>query len=291
MLLTTHHFLSQDIYSFTTYGKTWIDPEWLGELIYYFGFHALGERGLFLVMLVAFELIIAGVFLLCRRRSGDANAALLATMAFVLMAGVNVGFRTILFGWTCFIAEMLLLEAFTRGRDSLWLLVPLFALAGGSTFMVHGSSAWLSMCFSLHQGSSKAHGAASPPMRWTPQQRHKLIAVGVCSAAALFVNPYGWRLVAYPSELIFRQQSMVSDVQEWASLDFHSFIGKFCFLLVVGLVIFTITRRPTWRLHEFVFALAGLYDACAHMRFLFLAGIVVSPLVAVALSGVILAPC
>jgi hypothetical protein len=288
MLLTTHHFLWQDVYSFTTYGKAWIDPEWLGELIYYFGFHALGERGLFVVMLVALELIIAGVFLLCCRRSGDANAALLATMAFVVMASVNVGFRTILFGWICFICEMLVLEAYSRGRDYLWLLAPLFAL----WINLHGSWIFGLVFYVLFFASGFVEGSwgSITAVRWTPQQWRKLIAVGVCSVAALFANPYGWRLVAYPSELIFRQQSMVADVQEWASLDFHSVIGKFYFILVAGLVILTMIRRHTWRLHELVFALVGLYDAATHMRFLFLAGILVSPLVAVALSGVVIAP-
>src|SRR5438067_2244663 len=63
--------------------------------------------------------------------------SLLATWIAVLLAAINIGPRTILFGWLCFLAEILILEAFRQGRDRLWLLVPLFAL----WINLHGS--WL----------------------------------------------------------------------------------------------------------------------------------------------------
>jgi hypothetical protein len=287
MLLTTHHFIWRDVYSFTTYGQQWLDPEWLSELLYYAGFRLCGERGLFLVMFAALELIIMGVFLLCYRRSQDVNAAFLATLLFVFMASVNVGFRTILLGWLCFIAEMLLLEAFRRGHGHLWMLVPLFAL----WINLHGSWIFGIVLYVLFFASGLIGGSwgSIEAVRWTPQQRLKLFTVGIVSLAALFINPYGWRLLAYPFELIFRQQHMVGFVQEWASLDFHSAIGKIFFILVAGMVILMLTRPRTWRFHEILFALLALYDALTHMRFLFLAGIILSPLLAVELTGLVFA--
>src|SRR5271157_3409363 len=61
ILLSTHRFIREDIYSFTTHGQPWIDHEWLAEIPYYIGFQLLGERGVFLVMLAAVELVIAGI--------------------------------------------------------------------------------------------------------------------------------------------------------------------------------------------------------------------------------------
>ena len=286
-LLTTHHFIWRDVYSYTTYGQQWLDPEWLSELSYYIGFRMFGERGLFLVMFVVLELIIMGVFLLCYRRSQDVNAAFLATLLFVFTASVNVGFRTILFGWLCFVVEMHLLEAFRRGRGHLWLLVPLFAL----WINLHGSWIFGIVFYVLFFASGLVEGSwgSIEAVRWTPQQHLKLITVGVGSFAALFVNPYGWRLLAYPIELIFRQQHMVGFAQEWASLDFHSEIGKLFFILVAGLVILMLTRPRTWRLYELLFALIALFDALTHMRFLFLAGIILCPLLAVELAGLVFA--
>jgi asparagine N-glycosylation enzyme membrane subunit Stt3 len=79
ILLTTHHFIRHDIYSFTTFGQSWINPEWLAEIHYYLAFRAFAERGIFLVTLLAVDLIIAGVLLLCYRRSGHIAASWLAT--------------------------------------------------------------------------------------------------------------------------------------------------------------------------------------------------------------------
>jgi hypothetical protein len=285
MLLTTGQFPHQDVYSFTTFGQPWINPEWLSEIPYYLGFHLLGERGIFLVMLLTVELIIAGIALLCYRRSGDPKAAFLATWIAVLLAAINIGPRTILFGWLCFIAEMLLLEAFRRGRGQLWLLVPLFAV----WINLHGS--WLiglaffgvffvSGLFSGSWGSIEA-------VRWTRPQRRKLIGVGAASVAALFVNPYGWRLVAYPFDLIFRQQLNVAAVDEWAGVDFQGFHGKLLFVMLALLAIFTLAKRRSWPLHELLFALLALYSAVTHKRFLFLAGIVICPMLTVELVGMV----
>jgi hypothetical protein len=288
MLISSHHFPWQDVYSFTVFGHSWIDPEWLAELLYYLGFYMFGERGLFLVMLVAIELIVAGVFLRCCRRSEDVNAAFLATIFFVLTAIVNMGFRTILFGWLCLIAELLLLDAFRRNRDHLWLLVPLFAL----WINLHGSWLFGIVIYVLFMASGLVGGSwgSIAAVRWLPQQRRKLIAAGAGSIAALFFNPYGWRLVAYPFALMFRQQQMVSSVQEWASLDFHSAIGKICMIVFAGMVVLMLARPRTWQLHEVLFALFAIYAAMTHTRFLFLAGIVVCPLLAVELVGVLFAP-
>jgi hypothetical protein len=46
ILLSTHHFIRQDLYSFTTAGQPWINPEWLAEIPYYFGFRLFVEPGL-----------------------------------------------------------------------------------------------------------------------------------------------------------------------------------------------------------------------------------------------------
>ena len=68
-LLSTHHFIRQDTYSFTTFGQSWINPEWLAEIPYYLAFRFFAEPGIFLVMLLGVDLIIAGVLFLCYRRS------------------------------------------------------------------------------------------------------------------------------------------------------------------------------------------------------------------------------
>ena len=288
VLLSTHHFIRQELFSFTTPGQPWINPEWLAEIPFYLGYRVCGDLGLFLVMLAATELVIAAVFLLCYRRSGDPKAAFLATWVAVLFASINIGPRTILFGWLCFLVEMLLLEAFRKGRDWLWLLPPLFAL----WINLHGS--WLIglAFFLVFVASGLAQGAwgSIEAVRWTPRQLTKLAVTCAASVAMLFVNPYGWRLVAYPFDMIFHQQLNISIVDEWHSVDFGDFRGKMVFVVLSAMFVFTLARRRAWPLHELLFALLAFYAALTHRRFLFLAGIVVCPMLAVELIGSVFEP-
>lgn len=287
-LLDSHHFIHADAYSFTTAGQPWINPEWLAELPFLLGFRVLGERGLFLVMLAAFELIIAGVLLLCYRRSGDVKAAFLATWAAVLFAVINLGPRTILFGWICFIAMVLLLEEFRRGRDRLWLLAPIFCL----WINLHGSWVIGLVFFLLFIASGWVGGewGCIEAVRWTAGQQRKLWAVAAGCVAALFVNPYGWRLVAYPFDFLFRQQRVVAALEEWQSTDFQGFYGNLFFIVVGGLMVLNLARRRAWPLHELLFALLACYCGVTHRRLLFLTGMVICPLLAVELAGVVFEP-
>jgi hypothetical protein len=288
ILLTSHHFIRQDIYSFTTVGQPWINPEWLAEIPYYLAFRAFAERGIFLVMIFAVDLIIAGVLLLCYRRSGQIAASWLATWIAVLLAAINIGPRTILFGWLCFLGEMLILDAFRRGRDRLWLLVPLFAL----WVNLHGT--WLIgyAFFVLYLASGLLQGSwgSIESVRWNPQQWRKLITVGTAAIAALFLNPYGWRLVVYPFDLIFRQQLNVAVVDEWHSVDFQSYYGTVIFLIAAGIMLFTLAQRRSWLLSDVLFALLAFYAALTHKRFLFLAGIIVCPMLSIELASHVFSP-
>ncbi|MEI4883943.1 hypothetical protein, partial [Klebsiella pneumoniae] len=62
-------------------------------------------------------------------------------------------------------------------------------------------------------------------VRWTPSQLRKLVITGTASIAALFINPFGWRLVYYPFDLAFKQKLHIAHVQEWVSVDFHDLRG------------------------------------------------------------------
>ena len=288
VLLTTHHFIRHDLYSFTVAGKPWVNPEWMAEIPYYLGFRWLGELGLFLVMLLAVELFIVGMLVRCYRRSGEITSAFLATWIAVLLAAINIGPRTILFGWLCFLVEMFLLEDYRKGKDRLWLMVPLFAL----WVNVHGSWVIGFAFFVVYVAAGFAGGTwgSIEAVRWTGGEKRKLILVGAASVAALFVNPYGWRLVAYPFNMLLHQRLNLAVVDEWRSVNFQSFYGVLMFVLAALMLVFTLMRRRTWALYELLFTLLAVYEGLAHKRFLFLAGLIVCPLLTVELSGVVFAP-
>jgi hypothetical protein len=116
------------------------------------------------------------------------------------------------------------------------------------------------------------------------------MAVGTASAAALFVNPYGWRLVIYPFDLIFHQQLNVAVIDEWHSVDFQSFYGTLIFLIAAGIMLFTLAQRRSWQLYDVLFALLAFYAALTHKRFLFLAGMIVCPMLSIELGSHVFSP-
>lgn len=288
VLLSTHHFIRAEAFSFTTHGEPWINFEWLSEIPYYLGFRALGEQGLFLVMLAAVELVIAGVLLLCYHRTKDVKASFLATWIAVLFASISIGLRTLLFGWLCFLVEMLVIEDFRKGRDRTWLLPPLFAL------WINLHASWIVglafYCVFIAAGLAGGSWGSIQAVRWTPQQLRKLVLVGAAAVAALFVNPYGWRLVAYPLKIVLASGGAGIEPEEWRSVDFQSFHGLLLYVVVALLLVLTLARKRTWHLQDLLFAMLAIFAALLHRRFLFLAGIVVCPLLAEDLSGVVFSP-
>ena len=278
-LVQTGSMIRHDMYSFTANGAPWINHEWLTELPYYLGWRLLGIRGIYLVLLSAVEVIMVGVFYLSYRVSHNVKAAFVASWFAVILATISFGPRTLLFGWIYLVIEFLILQDFKEGKDRTWLLPPLFLLWVNS----HGS--WLIglVFFGAFVASGFIAGTWGriTAIRWTGPQLKKLLLISGLSVAALFINPYTYHLVFYPFDLAFQQKLNVSHVTEWQSLDFHAVRGKIVYGMLAATIILALARKRQWRLDEVAFLLIGFYATLTYSRFMFLAAIVITPLLAI----------
>jgi len=278
IFVQTHTVVHHDLYSFTATGARWINEAWLGELPYYFAWQWFGMRGIYLVMLGEVELILLGVFALAYLESRNVKAAFCASWLAVWLATVSFGPRTLLAGWICLVAELFLFAQFKCGKDRLWLLPPLFVLWAN----LHGS--WLigMGLFGIFAASGLVQGVWGriEATRWTAPQLRKLALVGSLSVAGLFLNPYTYHLVFYPFNFAFQQKLNVNHVDEWMSLDFHDVRGKILFGMLAATIVLALARKRRWSLDELAFTLLGFYAAVTYSRFLFLAAIIVTPLLA-----------
>ena len=276
--LQTHAFLHRDLYSFTTAGKPWMDHEWLSEIPFYLAWRAFGPRGIFLVTVVSIETILLGILGLAYLESGSIKAAFVVCFAALFLTSVSFGPRTLLFGWIFLVLELGLLAGFRRGRDFLWALPVVFLLWVNT----HGS--WIIglvvLAVFAFSGCVQGTWGSIEATRWSRPQARKLAWVSLLSTLALFVNPYGWRLVLYPFDLAFHQKLNIASVDEWRSLDFHSPRGKIVLAIMAAAILLQLVRRRKWRLHEILFLLIGTYAALTYSRFLFLAAILIVPLLA-----------
>jgi hypothetical protein len=282
-LLTTGHFIRSDIHTFTVGGKPWINFEWLAELPYYFAYRWLGDRGLFLVMMLVSEAIVLGVFRLAYIRSRNVLASFLASWLAVLMMTVSLWPRTLLFGWLLLIVELLILWTYRKGRRTIWFLPPLFLLwinTHGSWFI--GFVLLLVFMVSRYVGGRWGDIEST---RWSPAERTQWWLVGCLSFALLYINPYGWRLVEYPLDVAFHQSLTLKFIAEWATLDFHAARGKLVLATLFGLALLNLLRRRTWQLSDLLFAVIAIYGAFTYSRFVFLFGILICPMLAIDLHG------
>jgi len=279
LLTTTGHFIHVEPYSFSVAGQPWINPEWLAELPYWFGYQTFGLRGIYLVTWLAVCANVLLVYWRAFRATRSADAAFWAAgIAFVLMA-VNVGPRTIALGCIALSVEMLILEAAERGRRQLlWILPPLFCvwvnlhgtwLIGMALFVLYIVAGYVP----VRMGALAQDALPAP-------QRKQLLAVLAASLAALFLNPYGWGLVWSPIDMLLNQKANIANVSEWKPLNVATIEGASLVLVMVSMVIANLKRGRTWKLFDLAVVLFACYAAVDHVRFLYLAGVLIAPTLA-----------
>lgn len=279
-LVETHHFIRHDLYSFTAANEPYVAFEWGAELPYYAAYKWFGLRGVYIVSLLLLQVIAVMIFYIAYKEGGNVKAAFVYGVLGVLLAVVNFGPRTIQFGWLLLLILLRILQRIREGKSGPWWAIPLLFGLWANT---HGT--WLIGLIMF--GLSVAPGFISRTpegmgvLRWTSEQRKRLIAAGVGSVCALFANPYGYKLVMYPFDLAFKQKLAVASVAEWASVDFHDGRGKLVLALLIVLMATLVFSKIRPRIDELLLTAFALYMGLTHVRFLFLTGI---------LLGLVLAP-
>ncbi len=281
-LLTTHSFPTVDSYSFTAAGSPWLDHEWLSEIPFYLGFLAAGLRGLMLVYATVLLLTFAGVYYRCCRAGASAVNAAVATLGAILLGEVSFGPRMLLFGWLCMVGVLIVLDRFRETGRGLWMLPPLFAI----WINLHGS--WIFgvvvLLITIACGLIQAKWGLIVARRWTLPELRKLLLAFVASLAALVVNPFGYKLVLYPFDLLFRQKTNMQHIEEWQSVNFQIGTGRLALLAIFALLAVTLISRQRWRLDNVVLTAFALWASLTHVRFLFFLGLIIVPILAPSLK-------
>lgn len=282
-LATTHHFVRMEPYSFTVAGQPWINPEWLSELPYWLGYRAFGLNGVYLVTLIVLSANIIFVYWRSRLRAQHPGIALwMGAFAFLFMT-VNASARTILLAYLALSAEMAILEAVERGRKYLlWLLPPLFCV----WINLHGSWIIGVALFVLYIvcGLIRVRAGVFEQEPFSSSDRNRLIAVLVAAIVLLFVNPYGWRLLWNPLDMMLSQKLNIANVSEWQPLNLSTIVGKIA-VLAIGLFVTTnALHARKWKVYEFALVFFAWYAAFNHARFTFLAAILTIPMLGADIS-------
>jgi hypothetical protein len=276
LLFTTHHFIRVEPYSFAVAGERWVDPEWLAETPYWLSYSTLGLRGIHLAALIGLCANLLFVYFRSSWKSHHKRAAFWTTvLAFFLMT-INSGARTIVIAYLAMSTVMAIIEAAERGRKLLlWLLPPLFCL----WINLHGS--WLIGLgfFGLYFvcGLFAINSGAFEQLAFSVADRSRLIWVFLASLAALIVNPYGWRLIWNPIDMLVNQKLNIALVEEWQPLSLSSNTGIAAAVAIGLMLIANLVCGRKWKVYELAFIFAAWYLAFAHQRFAYLACIATMP--------------
>jgi hypothetical protein len=278
-LFANGHLPVVDSYSYTAPGVPVLPFEWLAEIPYYLAFKWAGLPAVFVLVFVICTAIVLGIFRLSYLASYDVKNAFVATVGGAVLAAISIGARTLLFGWLYLVCLLLILEAARRDHWKwLWLVPPLFCLWINS----HGSWPMGMVLFGVFIASGFLEGSWGhvDATRWSGPQLRRLLITAGASVAALFVNPFGYRVVLLPFQVMFAKGSGIGSIQEFTSVDFHTPWGKVAMLLILGVLLVAVFSRERWRLDELAFIMLALYYALTYIRFIFLAGILAPPIFA-----------
>ena len=223
-------------------------------------------------------LIYTGVYYRCCRAGADCKNAAIVTSLAIFLGVVSMGPRTLLFGWLCMAGLLLVLDHFRETGKGLWLLPPLFAL----WINFHGSWVFglVVVVVTIASGLIEGEWGLVSARRWRPVELKKLLLALAASLGALFLNPFGYKLVLYPFNLVLRHQSGIQALEEWQSVNFSIGSGKVALVTVLALIAAALLSLRRWRLDEVLLTAFALGEALLHVRFLFFAALIVAPILA-----------
>jgi len=276
ILCATHHFIYTDPYSFTVAGQRWVNFEWLSELPFWFSFRAFQLRGIYLIAWLALGANVLFVYWRGYLKSRHGGAALWAAALALVLMTVNSGPRTIALAYLAMSAEMAILEAAERGNARLlWLLPPLFCV----WINLHGS--WpvgiVLLVLYIACGSFSVELGAFRQTAFSARERNRLLAVLAASLAALMVNPYGWRLLWKPFDMMLNEGLSVANSAEFQPLRIESMEGRGVVLAIGLMIVANFIRGRKWKVYELAFLFFAWFAAFDHARFTFLAAVLTIP--------------
>jgi hypothetical protein len=285
--VTHHALLRMDEFSHTRAGLPWINHSWLSQIILYGAYALLGNLGLTLYTAV---LATAGMFFVYRQMEGDPIVRAFVTVLGAAAAAIFWSPRPQMMSFLLSTVVLYLLWLYLeKGIDRLWFIPLVMALwanlhggfAIGFILMVLATAGegvhW------LFEGVLRGPAREGEPPRPTLKPVWRLMIVGLVSAAAISLNPYGPSMLLYPFRTV--GIGVLRDyIQEWAAPNFHQpETWPFIWLLLGTLGAAAVSsRRLGWR--EAVMVAGTAYSALLAGRNIATFAVVASPVLSVHLD-------
>jgi hypothetical protein len=267
-ILVTHTIPHVDSFSSTMEGKPWFAWEWLYDAVVGQLEAALGLNGVVWFTAVVIAVVFAWTFRLLISRGRNLLVALVLVLLAVAASMIHFLARPHVVSWLFTLAWFWILdsserESFERRGRRLWVL-PLLMLVwvnvhGGFLvgFVLLGiflpGAVWT--WFRAKEGRIEA----ALQKIATGKRARRLVGVGLLSALASLVNPYGWKLYSHVYSYL-SNRFLMDHIDEFQSPNFHGIAQK-CFLMLLLITVAVLAvRRRELRMSEGLTVLFAVYS-------------------------------
>jgi hypothetical protein len=231
-IIAAHGIPQRDYLTVMAHGVSWHDQQWLAQLLVY-ELYELGGLALFTVSYVIVTAASMGAAIMAARRLGgaDRHVTLVLPFAAFFYLVTAVSIRTQGFGYPLFVATLWLLAAEVRRptRGRVYLVLPVLVLWAN----LHGSVTLGVMCAMVYGALLLVDGFRRS--RWRGLAHGRGLAFLIGAPLCLFINPYGFSIVAYYSVTLLNPE-FGKLVTEWQPITAYTIIAVPFLLLVVATI-------------------------------------------------------
>ena len=247
-ILATRSVPHIDTFSSTMTGKSWFAWEWLFDVVVGELHATMGLNGVVWFTALVIASVFAWTFRLLIARGVDVLTVLVLTMLALYASMIHFLARPHVVSWLLALAWFWILDSTERAElpaNRVWIL-PLLMLIwvnvhGGfllgfvllALFWVGAVWEWFATKENRIEESLARIAAA--------KRTRKLLCVGLVSAAASFVNPYGWKLHAHIYSYL-SNSFLMDHVDEFKSPNFHGVAQK-CFAVLLLIAVAAVAAR------------------------------------------------
>jgi len=249
-MLATHAIPRVDSFSSTMQGKPWFAWEWLYDLVVGELEAKLGLNGVVWFTGVVIAAVFAWMFRLLIARGTNMLAALVLTLLAISASMIHFLARPHVVSWGLTLAWFWILEDAEQGRAGrshrrIWILPWIMLL----WVNVHGGFAvgfvllaifWLAAVWEWWTTNDGVIEKSLQKIAAAERVR-ALTLVGVVSAAASLVNPYGWKLHAHIYSYL-TNRFLMDHIEEFQSPNFHGVAQK-CFAILLLIAVAALAMR------------------------------------------------
>jgi len=263
-ILRTGSIIQSDVYSYRSARQRWINHEWLSEVTFAGIYNRAGPSGL-IVAKVLLSLVVIGLCQvhLTRRGLGPFRSLFLLILASIPFRFGLGTIRPQVFTYLAFVLVLLLLEKAKTGRELYLLALPVILavwvnLHGGVLAGIGVVGLWIGV-----RTVESLRSEDVPPGR--PGASLRLLAIGTACGLALFLNPYGARLVKF---LLTTGTIRRPEISEWVPLALTSLPGLlYLCLLAIGMIGLAGSSRPRRPEAVLIFALVSVLPLVANRHY------------------------